>query len=78
VPVQRIQQVVQPNRQNEENAFAALKQASRDAADQLQASCPTQIAQTPVGRLDAVKKRLQAMVEAMNSISPKLQALQFA
>ena len=74
LPVQRIQQVVQPNRQNEENAFAALKQASRDAADQLQASCPAQIPQTPVGRLEAVKKRLLAMVEAMNTIGPKLQA----
>ena len=74
LPVQRIQQVVQPNGQNQENAFAALKRASRDAADQLQTSCPTQTPQTPVGRLDAVKKRLQAMVDAMNAISPKLQA----
>ena len=74
LPVQRIQQVVQPNGHNQENDFAALRQASRDAADQLQASCPTQTPQTPVGRLDAVKKRLQAMVDAMNTIHPKLQA----
>jgi hypothetical protein len=74
LPVQRIQQVVQPNGQNQENDFAALRQASRDAADQLQASCPPQTPQTPVGRLNAVKKRLQAMVDAMNTIHPKLQA----
>jgi hypothetical protein len=74
LPVQRIQQVVQPNGQDQENDFAALKQTSRDAAEHLQASCPTQIPQTPVSRLDAVKKRLQAMVRAMNSISPKLEA----
>ena len=74
LPVQRIEQVVQPKGQDQENDFAALRQASRDAADQLQASCPTQIPQTPVGRLDAVKKRLQAMIDAMNTIHPKLQA----
>ena len=30
--------------------------------------------QAPVERLDAVKTRLQAMVDAMNTIRPKLQA----
>jgi LTXXQ motif family protein len=32
------------------------------------------VPQTPVGRLDAVKTRLEAMVDAMNTIRPKLQA----
>ena len=74
LPVQRIQQVVQPNGPNQENAFGALKRASRERLTKPQTSCPTQTPQTPVGRLDAVKKRLQAMVDAMNAISPKLQA----
>ena len=30
--------------------------------------------QTPVARLDAVKTRLQAMVDAMNTVRPKLHA----
>jgi len=74
LPTQRIEQVVQPNNQQQQDAFAALKQASRDTAAQLQASCPSQVPQTPVERLDAVKTRLQAMVDAMNTIRPKLQA----
>jgi hypothetical protein len=74
VPVQHIQDVVQPNEQQQQAAFAALKEASRGVADHLQASCPAQVPQTPVGRLDAVKTRLQAMVDAMNTIRPKLQA----
>jgi hypothetical protein len=74
LPVQRIDQIVQPNGQRQQDAFDALKQASRDAAQQLQASCPAQVPQTPVERLDAVKTRLQAMVDAMNTIRPKLQA----
>ncbi len=74
LPIQRIEQVVQPADQQQQEAFAALKQASRDTADQLQASCPSQVPQTPVERLDAVRTRLQAMVNAMNTIRPKLQA----
>ena len=74
LPIQRIEQVVQPADQQQQDAFAALKQASRATADQLQASCPSQVPQTPVERLDAVKSRLQAMVAAMNTIRPKLQA----
>jgi LTXXQ motif family protein len=73
VPVRHIQDVVQPNEQQQQAALAALKEASRGAADHLRASCPTQVPQTPVGRLDAVRTRLQAMVDAMNTIRPKLQ-----
>jgi hypothetical protein len=74
LPVQRIQQVVQPNGKEQQDAFEALKQASHDAAEQLKASCPAQVPQTPVARLDAVKTRLQAMADAINIIRPKLQA----
>jgi hypothetical protein len=74
LPIQRIEQVVQLTDQQQQDAFAALKQASRDTAAQLQASCPSRVPQTPVERLDAVKTRLQAMVDAMNTIRPKLQA----
>jgi hypothetical protein len=74
LPIQRIDQVVQPSGQQQQDAFAALKQASHDSANQLQASCPPQVPQTPVERVDAVKTRLQAMVGAMHTIRPKLQA----
>ena len=74
LPVQRIEQVVQPNGQQQQQAFDALKEASHDAAQQLQSSCPAQVPQAPVARLDAVKARLQAMVDAMNAVRPKLQA----
>ena len=72
VPVQRIEQVLQPSGQ-QQDAFQALKKASQDAAAQLQGSCPSEMPQTPYARLDAVKMRLTAMVDAMNTIRPKLQ-----
>jgi LTXXQ motif family protein len=72
LPVQRIEQVVQPTAQ-QQAAFDALKQASEDTAQELQASCPAQAPQTPVARLEAVNKRLNAIVEAMKAVRPKLQ-----
>jgi hypothetical protein len=55
LPIQRIDQVVQPRGQQQQDAFADLKQASRDTANQLQSSCPSQVPRTPVERLDTVK-----------------------
>ena len=52
----------------------ASRQRSEKAAEQLQTSCPAQMPQTPVARLDAVKTRLSAMVEAMKTVQPKLAA----
>jgi hypothetical protein len=63
---------VRPNTQ-QQNALADLKKASEDAASDLQASCPTQMPQTPVARLDAVATRLKVMADAMKSVRPKLE-----
>ena len=38
LPIQPIEQVVQPNSQQQQDALAALKQASRDTSDQLRVS----------------------------------------
>ncbi|MDE1974285.1 MAG: Spy/CpxP family protein refolding chaperone, partial [Hyphomicrobiales bacterium] len=73
LPVRRIQQVVQPDAQ-QQSAFDDLKKVSQDVAAKLQASCPTQMPKTPVARLDAVKTRLTAMVDAIDSVRPKLEA----
>ena len=73
LPVQRIEQVVQPTAQ-QQDAFDALKKASENTASQLQASCPAQMPQTPVARLDAVNMRLTAIVEAMKTVRPKLES----
>lgn len=73
LPIQRIEQVVQPTGQ-QQDAFNALKEASENAADQLQASCPTLMPQTPVARLNAAKARLKSMLAAMKTVRPKLVA----
>jgi len=72
VPVQRIEQVVQPNEQ-QQSAFKNLKRAAQTAADQLRSSCPTAVPQSPVERVDTVKARLNTIVEATRSIRPDLE-----
>ena len=39
---------------------------------ELRASCPTQMAEAPVARLDATHNRLRAMVQAVKNLRPKL------
>jgi hypothetical protein len=73
LPVQRIEQVVQPNAQ-QQAAFDNLKQVSQKVTDDLSAACPAQAPQTPVARLNAVKTRLEAMLTAMKTVRPPLQA----
>ncbi len=72
LPVQRIEEVLQPSGP-QRDAFEALKAAAQESAAQLRGTCPSEMPQTPYARLDAVKARLSAMAEAMNAIRPKLQ-----
>ena len=47
LPVQRIEQVVQPTAQ-QQSAFDDLKKAAQNAGEQLQSSCPTAVPKSPV------------------------------
>jgi hypothetical protein len=73
LPVQRIEQVVQPNEQ-QQSAFGNLKRAAQNAADQLRSSCPIAIPPSPVERFDTVETRLNTMVVATKSIRPDLES----
>jgi hypothetical protein len=69
--IDRIEDVVQPT----DAQFTALDRLSDSldkAVDTLQTACPTTIAMTPVGRLEVMQQRLEAMVEAANTVRPAL------
>jgi hypothetical protein len=72
LPVQRIEQVVQPTAQ-QQSAFNDLKKAAQNASDQLQSSCPSAVPKSPVARVDTVEARLTAMTNAIKSVRPDLQ-----
>ena len=53
-------------------AFYELVTASLKAADTLDSACPAETALTPVGRMDAMRKRLSAARAAIAAIRPAL------
>jgi hypothetical protein len=72
LPVQRIEAVVRPTAP-QQSAFDNLTNATQQAAEQLQSSCPTAVPQSPVARLDAAEARLKAMAHVMVSVGPPLE-----
>jgi hypothetical protein len=71
VPVDEIQTAVSPT-DAQRAALDELGNASVKAAQIIKAACPSDIALTPGGRLDAMAKRIAAMVEAVATVRPAL------
>jgi hypothetical protein len=71
LPIDRIAQTIQPS-EPQRAALDELKIASLKAADTLQAKCPTYQALTPVGRVEAMERRLDATLGAAKTMRPAL------
>jgi hypothetical protein len=71
LPIERIEAVVHPAGKQKE-ALDRLSDATNQAVQGLQAACPDDVPLTPVGRLEAMQKRLEAMLEAANRVQPAL------
>ncbi len=72
IATEQIDGAVQPDTK-QQTALAALRDAAGKADDAILASCPKQAPLTPTGRLDAVKARLQAMLNGVDLVKPPLQ-----
>jgi LTXXQ motif family protein len=71
LPVERIEAVVRPEGEQKQ-ALDRLGEATKKAVEGLQAACPDDVPLTPVGRLEAMEKRLEAMLEAAKLVQPPL------
>jgi len=71
LPIERIKDVVKPT-DAQQDSFKQLQDATDKAVSLLQAACPEETPMTPPGRLDAIEKRLQAMIDAGNTVKPPL------
>jgi hypothetical protein len=69
--IARIEGEVRPNDRQKAD-LDALRDASAKASDALRNACPSQTPITPVARLDAMGKRIQAMLDAINTVRPAL------
>ncbi|TMK07617.1 MAG: hypothetical protein E6G75_23180 [Alphaproteobacteria bacterium] len=72
VPLERIERAVQPDGA-QRSAFKELQDATSKAASLLSAECPTYRPLTPVGRLQAMEQRLDAMHRAVETVQPALE-----
>ena len=71
MPIEKIEEVVKPT-DAQEGELNRLDEATTKAVSILQAACPDETPMTPTGRLEATEKRLQAMMEAANTVKPAL------
>jgi hypothetical protein len=71
-PTDEIERVVRPVGA-QETKLRAVEQAAARAADIVRAACPSELARTPPGRIDAVRKRLEAMLQGVRTVRPALE-----
>ena len=72
VPVDEIQQALNPT-DEQRAALDELGNASVQAAQLVKSSCPTDVSLTPIGRIDAMRQRVQAMISAVKVVRPALE-----
>jgi hypothetical protein len=70
-PIERIRQAIHP-REDQTTRLEDLADASSRASALLSASCPREPLLTPLARLDAVEKRLEATMQAIEIVRPAL------
>jgi len=71
LPIERINTVLHPTGA-QKDALDRLSAATEKSVHVLQKACPYEVPLTPVGRLQAMEKRLSAMLEAANLVQPPL------
>ena len=71
LPIERIDAVLRPTGA-QKGPLERLSAATEKAVKELQAACPDEVPVTPVGRLQAMEKRLAAMLQAANQMQPAL------
>jgi hypothetical protein len=71
LPIDQIEMTVHPTNA-QQSVLDQLRQASSNAVNALSSACPDVIAGTPVGRLDAMRTRSAAMLQAAQTLLPAL------
>jgi hypothetical protein len=72
-PFDRIERAVDPN-PDQEKLLIRVREAANEAADAFKASCRTDFALTPPGRVSAMVNRIEATLEALKIVRPPLEA----
>jgi LTXXQ motif family protein len=73
LPIEKIEDALNPT-DAQEAELNKLQDATSKAVSIMQAACPDETPITPPGRLDAMEKRLQAMIDAAKTVKPALES----
>jgi hypothetical protein len=71
VPVQRIEQSVQPNAE-QKAALNELKSVAAKASEQLRSQCPSSVPSSAQARLESMDKRVHDTIAAVDDVRPAL------
>ena len=71
-PIEHIAKTVEPD-ETQRALLNDLKAATAQALDTLKASCPTELPNTPGGRIEAMHARLVAMLQTVRTVRPALE-----
>jgi hypothetical protein len=71
--LERMERVIKPT-EAQRAKFDEFKAASNKAAEAMRTACPTDVPTTMVGRMEAMEKRLDAMLQAVKTVRPTLEA----
>jgi LTXXQ motif family protein len=72
LPIERIEDVVRPTG-DQQAALDRLRDSAAKAVAALQAACPDATPLTPVGRLETMERRLDALIAAAKTVQPALE-----
>lgn len=72
LPIAEIEEAISPSDAQREK-LDKLSLATSSAVELLQAACPDVVALTPSGRLEAMEKRLDALLQAARTVQPALE-----
>jgi hypothetical protein len=72
LPIEKIDDVIRPTEAQEAD-LGQLQAATNQALSILQQACPDQTPLTPPGRLQVMETRLNAMIDAANTVKPPLE-----
>ena len=71
--ISRIEEAIKPT-DAQKAKFDEFKAASNKAAEIMRAACPTSIPLTMTGRMEAMEKRTEAMLQSIKTLRPALDA----
>jgi len=72
LPIEKIEDALNPT-DTQGIELTRLQDATTQAVSIMQAACPDETPITPPGRLEAMEKRLQAMIDAARTVKPALE-----